>query len=202
MEPDMTNFLKLHMISTSRLIAAVLIGSSLFGCATVKMPPPTAKASTVEQIRAANLAPATAGGFTLAAGKNPDLDHSLSGLRGSSLTAGSGSFSQQLKEELLVELKAAGIYDENSKIVIGAQLTDSMIDAAIGTGKGRLAARFTVDRTGKRLFDKEVAVSATWESSFVGAVAIPAAINQYGALYQSLIAKLFEDAEFRAALVR
>jgi hypothetical protein len=36
----------------------------------------------------------------------------------------------------------------------------------------------------------------------VGAVAIPAAMNQYGALYKSLVAKLVDDPEFRRALTK
>ena len=57
-------------------------------------------------------------------------------------------------------------------------------------------------RDSKRVFDKELAVDAKWESSFVGAIALPAAINQYSALYKTLVAKLFDDTEFRAALAR
>lgn len=187
-------------IRALKLASVILVAAGAVGCASVKLPEPTATASTVEKLRAAKLSPATAGKFSLAPGKKLEMDQTLGGLRGSSVTAASGSFSQYLKDELLVELKASGLYDANSKIVIEAQLTDSMVDAAIGTGKGRLAARFTVNRDGKQVFDKEIAVDATWESSFVGAIALPAAINQYSNFYKSLIAKLFDDADFRAAL--
>lgn len=185
-----------------RAATLAMLGASLIGCASVKMPPPTASASTVQALRAANLAPVTAGAFAVAPGKDPDLDRKLGGLRGSSLTPVSGSFSQQLKEELVAAMKAASLYDEHSQIVIEGKLTDSRVDAAIGTGTARLAAQFTVDRAGKRMFDKELAVDASWPSSFVGAIALPAAINQYGALYKSLVDKLIDDSEFRAALAR
>jgi hypothetical protein len=186
----------------ARAAAFALLGAGLIGCASVKMPAPTASAATVQTVRAANLAPATAGTFALAAGKKPEMDRTLAGLRGSSLTAASGSFSQQLKDELVAAMKAAGVYDERAPIVIEGRLTDSQVDAAIGTGTGRLAAQFTVMRAGKQVFDKELAVDASWESSFVGAIALPAAINQYGAMYKSLVAKLFDDPQFRAALAR
>jgi hypothetical protein len=39
------------------------------------------------------------GEFRLADGEDPDMDKKLGGLRGSSLTAANGSFSQQLKDE-------------------------------------------------------------------------------------------------------
>lgn len=188
-----------NRIGTLMIAAGVAV---LTGCGSVKLPAPTANAATVEKLRSAKLAPATAGSFGVAPGKPAELDRSLSGLRGSSLTAASGSFSQQLKDEIVAALKASALYDEKAPIVIEGLLTDSKIDAAIGTGTGRLAARFAVTRGGKRVFDKELAVDAQWESSFVGAIALPAAVNQYGALYKSLVAKLFDDAEFRAALAR
>lgn len=200
----MTYFSNLNNLGTgvARLIGVALVGASLFGCAAVKMPPPTASSGNVEKLRGAKLAPANTGAFVLAPGKNPAMDRTLGGLRGSSLTPASGSFSLQLKEEIIAELKGAGLYDENSKTLIEAKLTDSMVDAAIGTGTGRLAAIFTVSRDGKNVFDKEISVEAAWESSFVGAVALPAAINQYGFLYKSLTAKLFDDASFRAVMAR
>jgi hypothetical protein len=187
-------------VQTFKLASALLIGFALVGCASVSLPEPTATASTVEKLRAAKLSPAAVGKFSLAAGKKPEMDQVLSGLRGSSVAASSGSFSQYLKDELLTELKAAGLYDAQSKVVIEAQLTDSAVDAGISKGTGRLAARFTVDKAGQRAFDKELAVDATWESSFIGAIALPAAINQYSSFYKSLIAKLFDDPEFRRAL--
>jgi hypothetical protein len=195
-----------HLFATglraARITAAAAIGAVLVGCASVKLPAPTATADTVQKLRTANLQPAKPGTFALAPGKNPDMDRSQGGLRGSSVAAESGSFAQYLKDVIAVELKAAGLYDEAAKTMIDAQLLDSQLDAAIGTGTGRLAARFTVTRDGKTLYDKQLSVDGKWESSFVGAVALPAAINEYGQFYKRLAAKLFEDAEFRAALAK
>jgi hypothetical protein len=189
--------------AAARLLALTGLLLAIGGCASVKMAAPTATAGTVEKLRGANMAPASVGAFALAAGKNPEMDRTLNnGLRGSSVTPASGSFSQQLKETIATELRAAGLYDERSTTVIEGKLTDSKVDAAMGTGTGRLAAQFTVSRAGKRVFDKEIAVDAQWESSFVGAVALPAAINQYNAMYKTLAAKLFDDPEFRAAVAR
>ena len=176
--------------------------ATLDGCASVTMPPPTASASNVEKLRAANLAPAGLGKFGLAAGVNPEIDQTLGGLRGSSVRAASGSFSQQLKDVILTELNAAGLYDEKSPFQIGAQLTDSQVDAAIGTGTARLGANFTVDKAGQRLFEKTLSVDSRWDSSFVGAIAIPEAMNQYTALYKELAGKLFDDRDFRSILAR
>lgn len=172
----------------------------LTGCASVKMPTAAPSAANAEKLRAVKLVPSQMGTFKLAAGKPADMDTSLSGLRGSSISANQGSFSGQLRDEIAAELGAAGLLDPKSRFVIEGQLTDSMVDAAISVGKARLAARIQVKRDGQTLFDKEIVAESTWESSFIGAVAIPAAINQYTALYKTLAGKLFDDADFRRAL--
>lgn len=181
-------------------LAMVAVLAAMTGCASVKMPAPAPSAANAEKLRATKLAPAQVGNFTLAAGKPATMDTSLSGLRGSTLSPTNGSFSSQLRDEIAAELTAAGLLDPKSNAVIQGQLTDSMIDAAIGTGKGRLAAKIQVQRNGKTVYDKEVVAEATWESSFIGAVAIPLAMNQYGALYKTLVGKLFDDADFKRAL--
>jgi hypothetical protein len=186
-----------------RMACVGAVSLALFGCATVQMPvPTTASADNLSTLRAANLAPAKAGAFVLAPGKPAALDTTLDGLRGSSVEPANGSFAKTLREELVVELKAAGLYDETSNTVITGQLTDSQVDAAIGTGTGRLGAHFTVTRDGKSVYDKTLTVDAKWESSFVGAIALPAAINQYTALYKTLAGKLFADADFQKALAK
>jgi hypothetical protein len=189
--------------TTVRLGAAAVVSLALFGCATVKMPvPATASADNLSTLRGANLVPAKTGAFVLAAGKPAAMDTTLDGLRGSSVEPANGSFARTLREELVVDLKAAGLYDEASNTVITGQLTDSQVDAAIGTGTGRLGAHFTVTRDGKSVYDKTVVVDAKWDSSFIGAVALPAAINQYTALYKTLAGKLFADPDFQKALAK
>ena len=189
--------------TTLRFASVAVVSLALFGCATVKMPVPTAaSADNLSTLRAAKLGPAKAGAFVLAPGKPAAMDTTLDGLRGSSVEPANGSFAKTLREELVVELKAAGLYDEASNTVITGQLTDSMVDAAIGTGTGRLGAHFTVTRDGKPVYDKTLVVDAKWDSSFVGAIALPAAINQYTALYKTLAGKLFTDADFQKALAK
>ncbi len=182
-----------------RLALAALL-AVLTGCASVTMPAAAPSAANAEKLRATKLVPAQMGSFKLATGKPADMDTTLGGLRGSSVSPANGSFAGQLRDEIASELAAAGLLDPKSGIVIEGQLTDSMVDAGMSTGKGRLAAKIQVKRGGQTLFDKEVVAEATWESSFVGAIALPAAINQYGALYKTLAGKLFDDADFKRAL--
>ena len=44
-----------------------------------------------------------------------------------------------------------------------------------------------------------MSVDAKWESTFIGAVAIPDAMNNYYALYDKLTLSLLTDADFKAA---
>ncbi len=179
---------------------ALAAAAALGGCVSMTLPPPTAQATTVEKLRATPLQPAQAGTFKLAPGKPEAMDRTVGGLRGSSLSAPNGSFALYLKSEVEAALKAAGLLDAASPVVITGELTDSRVDAAIGTGTGRLAARFVVQRAGRVVYDRELAVDASWPSSFIGAEAIPQAMNQYGALYKALVEKLVTDPAFRAAL--
>lgn len=192
----------LQLTRMGRLGAALLLALGLSACVSVQIPAPSASADNIEKLRAAPIAPAGIGAFVLAPGKPKDMDTTLGGLRGSSMAPSTGSFALHLREQLVAELKAAGLYAPDSKLLIEGQLTDSKVDAAIGTGTGRLAARFIVKREGQVVFDKELAAESSWESSFVGATAIPLAMNQYGALYKALVGKLIDDPQFRAALAR
>lgn len=186
-----------------RVALVIFVGGAialmLGGCASTALPAGTASPSVVTVLKTSPLAPAALGTFTLAPGKDPNLDTSLQ-LRAVTVVPHDGTFSAQLRQELMVELTAASLYDEKSSIVISGLLTESSVDTGMATGQGRLAARFSVDRNGKRVFEKEEAVESTWESSFIGAVAIPAARTNYGALYKALASKLFTDPEFRQAL--
>jgi hypothetical protein len=190
-----------NFFQTSIRWFAISLAAMLFtGCASVVMSVPTADIGTIEKIRAAGIAPTSVGKFILAPGKDPAMDKAVGGLRGSTITASSGSYAKQLGDQITADLRSSGLLSENSKTVISGQLTDSKLDAAMGTGTGRLAALFFVDKDGRRVFQKELAIDAQWPSSFVGAVAIPAAINEYTSLFKKLSQKLFDDAEFRAAV--
>lgn len=190
------------MIRTTFCSLALAAAATLTGCANVKLDATGATPATVEKLRGANLRPAQVGSFKLAEGKDPALDTTLGGLRGNTLAPAKGSWSQLLKDTLAAELSASGLLDANAPLVIEGRLVDSSVDAAIGTGTGRLAARFLVLNAGKLVYDKELSVSAKWESSFVAATAIPEAMNQYGALYKALVSRLVDDPDFRRSLAR
>ena len=192
-----------HSHATRWLSCALVAASALLtGCAQIQLGAPAISVDNIQKAKAADMPPVAVGEFGLAAGKDKAMDAGI-GMRSNTISSPiQGSFAQYLKENLAVELRGAGLLDPASKTVISGKLTDSMADAASSQGKGSLGAQFTVMRDGRKVYDKDLRVSATWESSFVGAVAIPAAVNQYTALYRSLIGKLLDDPEFRSAVKR
>ncbi len=186
--------------STVAILAAIVF-SLLTGCAT-QLGPPVASADNTTKARATGMGTVQVGPFALAPGKDKSLDTGVS-VRASRASAPTGgSFAEYLRETLIVELKSAGLLNPASPAVITGFLTDSQVDPAMSEGSGKLAARFVVTRTGSVVYDKELTVSSKWESSFLGAVAIPAAINEYTALYRKLVGVLLDDPTFKEATRR
>lgn len=185
-----------------KLFALALIALTT-GCAQMTMGTPQPTVANTAALRQAQLVPAQVGAFTLDASKPAQMDkgHSLRGANSVEAPT-KGSFAEYLRESLQVELAAAGLLDAKADAVITGVLTNSQLDPAIGTGKGTLSARFVVTRGGSKRFDKELSVTSEWESSFMGAVAIPAAAQQYEGLYRKLVGMLIADKGFRDALAK
>jgi len=182
------------------LACAGAITVLMTGCASTPMGMPQASIENTARLRNAPVAPVKVGAFTLDSAKPADLDKSMS-LRAASIHSPvNNSFAQYLGETLRAELAAAGLVDPNSQTVITGSLVESEVDTAIGTARAKLAARFVVTRAGAVHYDRTLAAESSWESSFVGAVAIPMAAGQYQNLYRKLAGQLFDDADFRKAV--
>jgi hypothetical protein len=189
----MTSFIRI-----ATLAAATVLSLQLTGCANFTMSPPTATIENTAKLRGANIAPAAVGTFKVDAA-NAAMDKGTS-IRGNALGTSGGSFAQYLGENLKVELQSAGLLDPASSTVISGTLTNSEVHGDIGTGTAKLAARFVVTRGNAVQFDRELKVDDSWESSFVGATAIPMAARHYEGLYRKLITTLLDDAAFRTAV--
>lgn len=191
-----------HRAARGVLVVAALLASLQFGgCASVTMPSSTASINNVEKLKATGAAPMSMGEFK-ASGQAIHADKGLS-LRGINVVKpANGSFALQLRDQLAAELRASGLLADDGKVKIQGTLTENSLDPAMGTGTARLGARFVVLREGHAVFDKTLTALAQWESSLVGAIAVPAAINQYGTIYQTLIGKLLDDPDFKAAVTR
>lgn len=190
------------MISIFRLtslVATGLLAVQLVGCAPMQMSAPAPSMDNTVKLRNPAFDKVAVGSFVLDASKNASLDQTH-GIRASALAAPGGSFAKYLGETLKVELQSAGLLDANAATTITGTLTETDVSAAIGTGKGVLAARFVVTRASQVRYDKEVKVESTWESSFMGPVAIPMAAREYEGLHRKLVSKLLDDSAFLQAL--
>jgi hypothetical protein len=177
-------------LSLTALLAACLAAS---GC--VSMPAPAYQPSISNtEVLLHGKAPLAVETMDAANGVS---NKSLS-VRGSSLKGGSdGTFSTYLQEALVAELKTAGRYGPDSSTRIDGTLVKNQLDGgAIKTGTAVVGARFVVTRSGSAVYDKTMEAQHTWDSSFIGAIAIPAAMENYAAAVQKLIGKLFGDPDF------
>lgn len=184
----------------ARVILAVCFLSTLLsGCVQMTMGPHQATLQNIELLKKPEILPMNVGTFGLSPGKDPAININVS-IRGSTLSPANGaSLSEYLKDAVSAELKAAGKYEPGSNLVIKGLLTESQVDAPIGTGTASLGANFTMTRAGAVVYDRTHQVNATWPSAFIGAEAIPTAVNEYTSLFKKLIARLFEDKEFQMA---
>ena len=173
-----------------------LIAIALAGCVSPPAPKYQAAIANTELLikQSTKLA---AGDFTAAAGVS---NRSL-GMRGSQLNGGSdGTFSTYLHDALTTELQTAARYDPSSELRISGVLTRNELNTGIKTGSATVGGEFSLTRGNTVCFKKTLVAEHQWESSFIGAVAIPAAIDNYSTTVQKLLGELFSDPDFTAAL--
>lgn len=128
----------------------------------------------------------------------PKVANTSLGLRGNSMSGGSdGTYTTYLQQALEAELRNAGRFDAASGTRISGVLLANQLDASgTRTGKASIRARFVVTRDGAVAYDKPLQADHEWESSFMGMVAVPAAMENYVATLQKLIGVLLVDPEF------
>jgi hypothetical protein len=177
-----------------RIAAQLLLLGLLVGCAS--MPPPTYQSSvdTTQVLLEHREARLAVGSFTALAGV-PNAGLSV---RGSQLSAGGNesTFSDYLRNALITELKTAGRFDQQSQMRIEGILANNKLDAGAATGSATIAARFVVTRANVNVYDKTLTVTHMWDSSFMGAIAIPSAVQNYAGAIQKLVFKLVTDPDF------
>jgi hypothetical protein len=185
---------------TFRLILIVVMSLTTASCAQT-LGSHQVSLEAVEMLRSGNIPPMHVGKFALAPGRLSSVDKSV-GIRSVSLSSPDGaSFAEYLGKTLETDLRAAGKLDPNSNLIVQGLLTDSSVSAGIADGTASLGAKFSLLREGKTIFEKTLTVHSEWGSSFVGAIAIPDAINQYSSLYDKLVLQLLADEDFKLALI-
>lgn len=142
-------------------------------------------------------APLALGTFSVQAGTGASI-----GLRGSSMVSPVGTdYAAYLADALRQELTLAGKLDPNSKIeVSGLLLKNDIAAGGVSTNSGEVEARIVVRNGGVQRYDKVRRAELSWESSFVGAVAIPKAQQQYPLIVQKLLSSIWTDPDFQAAI--
>jgi hypothetical protein len=188
-------------MSAARILSAIALSLATAACA-MGMPEQQATIENLRVLRAADISPVNVGEFTLAPGLRPETDRSIAIRAVTVSPPNGGTFTGYLRQTLITELTADGKFDANSSIVIGGRLNVSKIDAGIGTAHATLGATFTVSRGGNKVYEKALEVHDDWSGDFLGAVAIPSAMDHYTALYSKLVGALLADGEFRAAMHR
>jgi hypothetical protein len=128
--------------------------------------------------------------------KNPDVNKVS--IRGSSMVSTfNNSYAKYLEVALREQLQQANLYDSSSSISIVGDLLKNEVNAAgFSVGTAEITTRFKVLSSDKVIFDKVVTITHEWDSSFVGAIAIPNAQNNYPIAIQKLISKLMTEQDF------
>ena len=179
-----------------RFVATLVVTLSalLSGCATA-LAPHQPSVDTVTLLRSSGLIKLSIGEFKLAPGAKPEIDRSVTS-RAASAQPSEGSFSGFLKAAIISDLKASGVYDADSSISVQGQLVDAQLDTGMTTGRALVSAHFQVMNVGQTVFDKTLKDEHTWDSSFIGGIAIPRALNEYQAGYSNLLTELYRDPDF------
>lgn len=184
------------MIRRTFSTAAVLSAAALALAACVHAPAPAYQPgiANLQALRAGG-APIGVDGFAAEAGVND----SRLGMRGNSMTGAGidGAFSTYLQTALETELRNAGRLDAAAGLRLSGTLTENRLDAnGSSIGRASVGARFVLTRDGRVVYDKVHSADHAWESSFLGAIAIPAAMQGYAATVQKLSGQLFADPDF------
>lgn len=112
-----------------------------------------------------------------------------------------GTFTGYLEAALKAELAAARLLDDRSDVEIGGLVTKNDVSVAnLSEGYGEIEVRVIVKRGSQVRYDKVKYTRTTFESGFLGAIAIPNGRAAYPDLVQKFFAGLYADADFIAAL--
>lgn len=107
-----------------------------------------------------------------------------------------GSFISYVEEAARMELAEARALDPNAATLLDGTLLRNDVDVGMAKGSADIEAQFVLRRGGAVRYDKIKKAHSEWDSSFVGAIAIPAAAENYPGVVQKLMNDLFSDPDF------
>ena len=184
--------------SISRMAMIFVCTLSLGACAThnLLMPMYVGSLQNLQTLRATGAQGFSVGNFADAPSANPP--GSVRARIWILQPPNNESFSGYLKEALISELESAGRYRADSSLSIGGVLLDNRLDASgVNFGTAVLSVRFNVTNAGSTVYEKTLTAESRWDSSFFGAIAVPAAIRNYVGTFHKLLYQLFADPEFQ-----
>jgi len=185
------------MIRFSLAATIVALTLSIGGC-SLNAPKYTPSLDNANRLRDAHIAPIKVGAFT-ADEKDRSRVDKIS-LRASSYASPyKGSFISYVEEAARAELADAQALDPNAPTQLDGKLLRNDVDVGMSTGNADIEAQFVLRRGGNVRYDKVKKAHSEWESSFLGAVAIPAAAENYPGVVQKLMNDLFSDPDFITA---
>lgn len=185
-----------HLLWKLAILGALLAASMLMAGCTAVSPKYQATVDNVRALQAVSAGTVSVGQFTA---KDVGLNYLT--IRGSAYTSPyNDSYAEYLKEALRSELESAGKLGSKADVVITGQLLKNTLSASIGTGTATIAVQFMVIRNSSIIFDKVLSVDTQWESSFIGAIAIPVAQQNYVDTVKQVLGKLFSDKDFQRSI--
>jgi hypothetical protein len=180
------------MIIRNSLFAVCV--SMLVGCVTVPVPKYQPTIATTQGLMQNIQAKIGVDRFDAA----KDVNNTSLSMRGSQLTGGSdGTYTTYLHDAVQSALESAGRFDAASAMRLSGTLDANDLNGAnMSTGTATISVRFVLTQKNATLYNKEVTANQQWPSSIIGAVAIPAAVQNYGATMEKLVGQLFSDPDF------
>lgn len=184
------------MRKINSVILAAFLGLFIAGC-SIKVPPYQSDLKSAQSMRSNGLEQVNVKQSYYEQGAQDDIS-----LRGSTIVSPVGSsFASYLQSALEEQLKSARLYDKNSPVTLtGIMVKNSLDGNSFTMGSATISARFVVKRDNVEVYNKVKTANHTWESSFVGAIAIPNAVNNYPTAIQKLVLELLNDSEFIEAI--
>ena len=112
-----------------------------------------------------------------------------------------GSYAGYLAEALRQELAMAGKWSQSAETAVtGTVLTNTVHAPPASTGTVDIKVRFAVVRGSRKSYEQDKSVHHEFPSEFAGPIAIPRAIQEYQFAVHKLLAELYRDQAFVAAL--
>ncbi len=176
-------------------VGLVLMVMVLTGCTSIA-PPYNPSFSRIETLKQANLHK-----VKLDAVKAADSDIEKVTIRGGTMKSPYQSYANYLGQAITEELKRSNLLDDSAEYTISIDFLKNDIDGSgVSVGTADLSARFIALKAGVVVYDQVHTIHHEWESSFIGAVAIPNTINNYPVAMHKLVGEFLTDEAFLKAI--